>query len=137
MNIEQRIKRQIIINLVLLEGDEGIDLSTAAGIDSAYDDAQGYKGIFSAAEIIDEVEDFRCNGQTTDLPCEGSRHYESEQVALQLDDGTYISWTYWSGGGKHGEPESMDWMGKAYEVNCTEKEVPMTIYTFTVKEKLS
>ena len=56
----------------------------------------------------------------TGLPAPRSRYYESTSVAAKLPDGTYIGWTYWYGGGKHAEPESIDWMDAVYDVECTE-----------------
>ena len=130
MNIEQKIKRHILINAV----DVDIDLSTADLIDETWEIAENYEGAFSQTEIIDKEEDFRCGGQPTNLTCDArSRHYESEQVAIKLSDGTYVSWVYWSGGGKHGEPDGIDWMDSAFEVDREESEQLVTIYKFSRK----
>lgn len=138
MNIEQKIKRHILINALTeeqMDNADDLDLSTASGVDAAWELAEEYEGSFSEIEIIDEEADFRCGGQDTNLPCkEYSRHYECEQVAKKLNDGTYVSWTYWSGGGKHGEPESVDWMEDAFEVDCEEKQEMVTTYNFSVKK---
>ena len=137
MNVEQKIKRHILINALTecMESDPGLDLETADGIDCAWMQAGDYEGIFSDIEIIDEEEEFRCSGQSTNLTCNGySRHYESDQVAIKLDDGTYVSWIYWTGGGKHGEPSAIDWMSEAFEVDCLEELKMVTVYTFSVKE---
>lgn len=67
----------------------------------------------------------------TGLPCEWSRHYESNAVASQLPDGSWIGWTYWYGGGKHSEPEAIDWMEDAYDLNCKEEEKLVIVRTFT------
>lgn len=77
--------------------------------------------------------DLRESGIHTDLPCEFSRHYESDSVARQMDDGTWIGWTYWHGGGKHGEPRAIDWMEDAYYLNVTEKQEMVTVRTFEKK----
>lgn len=79
----------------------------------------------------DAVNEIRCTGVATGLPCPISRHYESEAVAMQMPDGSWVGWTYWYGGGKHGEPESVDWMNSAYEVACAEEEKVVTVRTFT------
>ena len=68
----------------------------------------------------------------TKLRCEQSRYYESNAVAANID-GTWIGWTYWYGGGKHGEPESIDWIDDAYELDCVEEEKTVTVRTFTKK----
>lgn len=38
-----------------------------------------------------------------------SRHYEVKPVVKKLG-GKYVCWLYWYGGGKHGDPESIDWI---------------------------
>jgi len=58
----------------------------------------------------------RGSGVPTGLPCNYSRHYESKAVAAEMLDGSWVGWTYWYGGGKHGEPGAMPWMEEAYEV---------------------
>jgi hypothetical protein len=35
-------------------------------------------------------------------------------------DGSWVGWTYWYGGGKHGEPGSIKWVEDAYDVVMTE-----------------
>ena len=67
----------------------------------------------------------------TDIPCEWSRHYESKSVAAKMLDGSWVGWTYWYGGGKHGEPEEIDWIEDAYNLSCTEEEKLVLVRTFT------
>ena len=38
------------------------------------------------------------------------------------------------GGGKHGEPEAIDWMDEAYDLDVTEEEKLVVVKTFKVKE---
>jgi len=137
MNAEQSIKRHILMSMLTeeqMDEDDNLDLSTADGVDAAYEQAEEYTGSFEDTEIIDEVSDFRCSGQETNLTCkEYSRHYESERVAAKLNDGTYVSWVYWTGGGKHGEPEAMGWMEDAFFVDCEEKQQMVTTYNFSIK----
>ena len=73
----------------------------------------------------DAKEEFRSSGIDTGLECEWSRYYESKSVAKQLSDGSYIGFVYWFGGGKHGEPEEIDWMDDAYELEVTEVMMPI------------
>jgi len=68
----------------------------------------------------------------TGLPCEWSRHYESKAVAAQAADGSWVGWTYWYGGGKHGLPEEVDWMDSAYDLTCVEEEKVVTVRTFAL-----
>lgn len=70
----------------------------------------------------------------TGLKCDWSRHYESKAVAMKMPDGSWIGWTYWYGGGKHGEPEAIDWMNEAYDVDCHEEEKVVVVQTFKVRE---
>lgn len=80
----------------------------------------------------DAIQEFRSGyDEETKIECDHSRHYESKSVAKQLDDGTWVGWTYWYGGGKHGEPEAVDWMGYAYFLDVKEEEKVVTIRTFT------
>lgn len=70
----------------------------------------------------------------THLKCDWSRHYESKAVAAKLPDGSWVGWTYWYGGGKHGEPEAIDWIGDAYDLNCVEEEKLVVVRTFAKVE---
>lgn len=74
-------------------------------------------------------------GEEIDLPPKTwSRHYEVDCVAYQFDD-VWITWDYYYGGGKHGEPEQFDWIGKAEFLNLDEeKEVVTIVRTFSRKE---
>lgn len=78
----------------------------------------------------DYVSDFRSSGISTSLPNEYSRHYESREVARKIYD-QWIGWTYWYGGGKHGDPGGVDWMDSAYFVECVQEEKLVTVRTFT------
>jgi hypothetical protein len=53
---------------------------------------------------------------------------------MQMPDGTWVGWTYWYGGGKHGEPSAMPWIEDAYNLDCKEERVMMTKRTFTKAE---
>lgn len=64
----------------------------------------------------DATQEVRNSGQETGLPAQTSRHYECKAVAAQLPDETWVGWNYWFGGGKHGEPEAIEWMEGAYNV---------------------
>ena len=81
----------------------------------------------------DAESDIREGEFETGLDCEYSRNYESKSVAAQMLDGSWVGWTYWFGGGKHSDPESIEWMDKAYDLDVEEKEVMTTVRTFTKK----
>jgi hypothetical protein len=137
MNAEQSIKRHILMSMLTekqMDEDDNLDLSTADGVNAAYEQAENYTGSFSDTEIIDELNEFRCSGQETNLACsEYSRCYEVERVAAKLNDGSYVSWLYWTGGGKHGEPDAIDWIEDAIFVKCEEKQEIVTTYKFSLK----
>lgn len=84
-----------------------------------------------ASDTTDAKDALRVGQYLTSLPCPFSRHYESKSVAAQMPDGSWVGWTYWYGGGKHGEPEAIDWMGDAYDVNCVEEQKLVTVRTFS------
>lgn len=79
----------------------------------------------------DVCETFREGEVETDIECEYSRHYESKSVAAIMPDGEWVGWTYYYGGGKHGEPAAMEWMSEAYELDCVETEETVTVRKFT------
>lgn len=85
--------------------------------------------------IYDATSEMRSSwDEETDIRCESSRNYESKSVAAKMPDGSWVGWTYWYGGGKHGEPESIDWMARAYDIDCVEEEKVVTVRTFTKRE---
>ena len=79
----------------------------------------------------DAIEEFRSGTHRTGIPCDWSRHYESRSVAAKMFDGTYVGWTFWFGGGKHGEPQAIDWMSDAYELDYRAEEKLVLVETFT------
>ena len=86
----------------------------------------------------DTMQDARseCRGgsEETGLPVDADyrtlRHYEATSVAAKMPDGSWVGWLYWLGGGKHGEPESVDWMEDAYPLDVTEEERVVVVRTF-------
>jgi hypothetical protein len=90
-------------------------LETEQQIEDAYEHTID-KDLFG---IKNEV---RHEGFETDLPAPISRHYECEVRALKTDDG-WIGYNFWHGGGKHGSPECIDWIGESYYLTREEKEV--------------
>jgi hypothetical protein len=124
----QKIKHLILLkhqswNPEFLAGTE----ITADNVDELYDESN------EDYELQDAISEARYSGEETGVPAPSSRHYESKSVATQYIDGSWVGWTYWYGGGKHGEPEAIDWMDEAYEVDCSKKEKLVVIKTFTRK----
>lgn len=99
---------------------------TGEQIDELWDDFSDEWGAMS---------EVRESGMETGLDADYSRHYESEAVAVECPDGSWVGFTYWYGGGKHGEPESIDWVEYAYDVNCKVEEKVMIVHTFTKVDK--
>lgn len=83
-------------------------------------------------DLYDMLCEWREVGEDTNLPAPHSRHYETDQVAAPTPFG-WVSWTYWYGGGKHGNPQEIDWLEDAFFVDVEEKEVTVTQRTFTRK----
>lgn len=83
------------------------------------------------SELHDAIEEVRGGTHKTGIEGEYSRHYESEGVAAQMLDGTWVGWTYWFGGGKHGEPSEMPWIENAYFLDV--KEVIKPVLEFSKK----
>lgn len=81
--------------------------------------------------LQDARNEIRSSGTETGLSCEWSNHYDSDAVAAQMHDGSWVGWTYWHGGGKHGQPESIEWIDDAYALDCKEEQVTVTQRTFT------
>lgn len=123
MSPEQKIK------WLILEKTRswGVELPpiTAENVDSIYEKLDG-----DDADLQDARNEVRCGGAETKLPGPSSRHYEAKEVASQCPDGSWVGWTYWYGGGKHGQPSEMDWMPYAYDLTVTEKEVTIMQRTF-------
>lgn len=128
MTAEQAIKAHILRTLFV---GGSIDLPkaelTAENVDELFDSAKGDDGWV----LQDDIEQFRCGAdEETAIPAPYSRHYESKSVAKKLIDGRWVGWTYWYGGGKHGNPEEIDWMDEAYFLDCKEEEKLVTVRTF-------
>lgn len=97
---------------------------TAENIDEEWDAVN--------SDVLQEAKyEAREGSVETKIPCDYSRHYESKSVAAQAPDGSWVGWTYWYGGGKHGEPEAIDWMADAYDLACVEEEKLVTVRTFS------
>ena len=90
-----------------------------------------YEALAEVNEHWDAMNEVREGEAETGIKCDWSRHYESKSVAARYIDGSWVGWTYWYGGGKHGEPEGIDWIPDAYDLSCVEEEKVVTVRTFT------
>ena len=127
MTPEQKIKREILIQ-ARASGDEDLQFDgdvTVENVESLYDSV-----LIANDAHWDFESEMRSGAVETGLPSRSNRHYEAKEVAAKLSDGSWVGWTYWYGGGKHGEPEGIDWMGEAYELTVTEEEKLVVVRTF-------
>lgn len=129
MTPEQKLRHLVLLKQQSWKPDflVGVEI-TADNVDALYEESD------QGGNIQDARYELRCSGTETGLKCDWSRHYESDAVAAQYVDGSWVGWTYWHGGGKHGEPEAIDWMSDAYDVNCAEEEKMVVVRKFTVPE---
>ncbi len=123
MTPEQKIKH-LIINKTFEWEEKAPPEINSENIDDCYND------LVEENSHWDGLSEIRGTGIETNIPKEHSRHYENKSVAMQAPDGSWIGWTFWYGGGKHGEPESIDWMGESYDLECKEKEKTAIIREF-------
>lgn len=128
MTPTQKLKHAIILKAQEWDEVSTSKAVTADNIDQIYDELN------ADWALQDATSEIRCGQVETDLPSECSRHYESKSVAALMPDGSWVGWTYWYGGGKHGEPEAIDWMEDAYDLDCKEEEKLLVVRTFTRKE---
>lgn len=113
MSPEQKLK-WMVLNLAARWSGEQPPVVTAETVDAQYDALVAADGHWDARNEV------RCSGTRTSLvrniDYRIARHYEHEEVAAKMPDGSWVGWTYWHGGGKHGQPDAIDWMPEAYAV---------------------
>lgn len=125
MNASQKLKHLILdvaINFGMPKPEEAI---TADNIDALYQKADDDDW------LQDPRNEVRGGQFMPDLPSPHSRNYEPYEVAARYFDGSYIGWTYWTGGGKHSNPEEIDFVSDAYDVTCTEEVQTVTVRSFS------
>lgn len=129
MTPEQKIK-----HAMLVRGSDGggyeLPAVTAENVDDLYE-----RLLVTSDLHWDLKSEIRGGSERTGLPVAYSRlqrSYECESVAAQMPDGSWVGWTYWHGGGKHGNPEEIDWMEDAYDLVCTEGRQLVTVRTFAL-----
>ena len=122
--------KQEIINLARMWNEEPeVNLSTNEEIEELYDE------MLDQDILWDAIGEIRCGEHETEVPCDYSRHYESKSVAMKCVDNSWVGWTYWYGGGKHGEPEAVDWIEYAYNLDVEEKEQLVVVRKFKKVEE--
>lgn len=128
MTPTQLIKKDVIEQMIAEENYTHDGEITLENVDSIFEDLDD-RGIAQ-----DFLYEYRQGQVETGLSADYSRNYESEAVAAKMSNGVWVGWTYWTGGGKHGQPESIDWMSDAYFVDCKEEEKMVIVQTFTKPE---
>ena len=131
----QKIKHLILIRHEEFSGDPDT-ITFAKGLSVDAIDEQ-YAALEGNGEHWDAMNEVREGQFETELKCEWSRNYESKAVAAKYLDGSYVGWTYWYGGGKHGEPEAIDWVDDAYDLICAEEEKLVVVRTFSLPDLLA
>ena len=126
MTPEQKLKYAILDLAHIWEHDKSIDETlTGEEVDDLWDET----------DVGEAMYEIRNGGVETGLSCQSSRHYESEAVAIQCPTGDWVGFTYWHGGGKHGDPDGIDWIEYAYDVTCKEEQKMVTVRTFKQGDK--
>jgi hypothetical protein len=125
----QLIKKLIVQNIIKHDrGDFGQQpTETGEEIDAAFDLAVE-KGIH-----WDWMNEVRDTGINTNLPAPYNRNYETE-IHAHLIDNQWVGFVYYFGGGKHGNPEEIEWMEDAFFLDCEEEEKVVVVRTFSKKE---
>lgn len=132
MKAEYEIKAVIIKTAYKWAELGAPSLSSDEEVNEAWDNAREDDRVSDC--IQDAKNDFRSAfSHRTEVKCDFSRHYDSESVAVQLDNGKWVGYTYWSGGGKHGEPGAIDWIEDAYFLKATPKVI--TTYEFEKEQE--
>lgn len=126
MTPQQKIKAKILQNA-------RIEVLPDTNIDETYAKLHDPDSDNFDDSVYDASCEMREGDVDTNIPCGYSRHYESKSVAAKMLDGSWVGWTYWYGGGKHGQPESIPWMEDAYDLDCVEEEKLVVVRTFKKK----
>lgn len=128
MTPEKKIKREILAIAISSGYIEDCPEMTDESVDGLYESLLVEEGLHWDLEY-----EYREGEYKTGIQAPFSRSYGSDSVARKMMDGTWVGWTYWYGGGKHGEPETIEWMQHAYELDVTEKQEMVTVREFQKK----
>lgn len=121
MTPAQAIYTHILAGVAIEEWEEaGIDVPPRIPPEEA---EALYNELNKHVHLGDSLEELRCSGVQTHVKGgPWGRHYECEEVGARLSCGRWVGWTYWHGGGKHGEPEGIPWIEEAYFLDVEESE---------------
>lgn len=122
---------------LLLQAAQDPELNFGLPLDTDEQVEEAFSRFEESDNHWDYLSEFREGQEETNIDAPYSRHYESRSVARKLSDGSWVGWTYWYGGGKHGDPESIDWIEDAYDLTCVEETKTIVVKTFTIVENNS
>lgn len=97
--------------------------SERRGEEISLDDWREVEKFYKEKDCWEAQSEIRHSGVDTDILCGFSRHYDVESRAVEALDGTWIGYNFYSGGGKFGEPEAIEWIKDAYEVKVVKEEM--------------
>ncbi len=127
-----------IIRQILIDFDKILDdYSTPKNVNEMSNDElmEVYEEQIEDNGVEYPLEYFRAKGEESNIEPEYSRHYETMSVCRKLDNGVWVGWTYYYGGGKYAEPEAVEWLDDAYLLDLVEeKEVTIVKRIFKKKE---
>ena len=133
MSPTQKIKWKILACAARWE-KETLPAITAENVDALYDALVARDGHWDAVNEVRSSGIVHTGLPTKNAPYQLIRHYEHEEVAAEMPDGTWVGWTYWHGGGKFGDPDGIPWMADAYAVLHSEKERVIIEHVFSLPE---
>lgn len=129
-----------VVESVLVEEGVGIKEGVVLSLDNAEDIYECPDEFLNGEYLEDKMSDALCEirhtGEEINLSAKNySRHYEVDCVAAKFDD-VWIAWDYYYGGGKHADPDAIDWIPDAEILNLDkEEEVVTVVRTFSRKSK--
>ena len=134
MTPEQLIKHAILTQVCAKHSDYFDGKVTAQNVDAVWDLRHENDSFYES--VNEELHwEFRGGTVKTGIKAPDSRHYECRSVAAQMECGTWVGWDFWYGGGKHGEPESVDWIEYAYFLDCEERTEVVQHFTKAVAKR--
>ena len=131
MTAQQKLKWAILMD-AYHRADQPAPTVCASTIDEWWGKAEKRELEHITGTFGDAMSEFRSSGIETGLltPHENhSRHYEHEEVAAEMPDKTWVGWTYYHGGGKHSDPDGIDWIPGAYLVEMKVEMKPVRVFS--------
>lgn len=127
--MELTAKQEILLSCIREAKIEGVSDELPDGVT-----VEDYWDVLIDQGYEDDLNDvlqysFRDSGEETELTAPFSRHYECYIMARTLSSGVSVAWPYWYGGGKHGNPEEIEWVDYAYFVKVEQKTTVVNVYS--------